>query len=263
MTTTNGGFGFCSCQSCSENEGDCDFHSHCQGDLKCGSNNCPDSYGFDSNTDCCYAFVIGTEDFCWIGLPCDADEGDCDSDDECRSYLFCGSNNCPDSLGVSPEVDCCEPKGKTITISILKGAILASVTMPCVYCIIYILFSLLVESCELNHCQDGIEVFFATETQQYYTSISLYGHYELQPSTVNGKPFFKTDSYGFWWDGIEYWVVGHLDVLGQSIGYAFYQKDVYCPSMLSEFHWIIWDGSSFLQAGNHFGVTCNASLVLK
>ena len=129
ITLTNGDLGFCSCQSCSENEGDCDFHSHCQGDLKCGSNNCPDSYGFDSNTDCCYAFVIGTEDFCWIGLPCDADEGDCDSDDECRYYLFCGSNNCPDSLGVSPEVDCCEPKGKTITISILKGAILASVTI--------------------------------------------------------------------------------------------------------------------------------------
>ena len=123
MTTKNGDLGFCSCQSCSENEGDCDFHSHCQGDLKCGSNNCPDSYGFDSNTDCCYASVVGTEDFCTIGEPCDADEGDCDSDDECRYHSFCGSNNCPDSLGVSPEVDCCEPKGKTITISILKGSI--------------------------------------------------------------------------------------------------------------------------------------------
>ena len=52
MTTKNGDLGFCSCQSCSENEGDCDFHSHCQGDLKCGSNNCPDFYGVDSKTDC-------------------------------------------------------------------------------------------------------------------------------------------------------------------------------------------------------------------
>ena len=114
MNVMNGDIGFCSCQSCSENEGDCDIHYHCQDDLKCGSNNCPASFGFDYNTDCCYASVIGNENYCTLDEPCDIDEGDCNNDDDlCKGYLFCGSNNCPGSFGVSSPVDCCEAKGKT------------------------------------------------------------------------------------------------------------------------------------------------------
>ena len=30
---------------CGEDEGDCDYHDECQGNLKCGSNNCPQSLG--------------------------------------------------------------------------------------------------------------------------------------------------------------------------------------------------------------------------
>ena len=37
-------------------------------------------------------------------------------------------------------------------------------------------FSLLVESCELNHCQDGIEVFFATETLSMASLFSKQTH---------------------------------------------------------------------------------------
>ena len=45
------------------------------------------------------------------------DEGDCDFDDECKSHLFCGSNNCPDSLRVLSSIDCCELKGdKTLLL---------------------------------------------------------------------------------------------------------------------------------------------------
>ena len=29
---------------CEENEGDCDNDSHCNGDLKCGKNNCPANF---------------------------------------------------------------------------------------------------------------------------------------------------------------------------------------------------------------------------
>ena len=111
MNVTNGDIGFCSCQSCSENEGDCDFNHHCQDDLECGD--CPASFGFDYNTDCCYASVIGNENYCTWDEPCDIDEGDCDIDDECKDWAFCGSNNCPDSFDVSSPVDCCEAKGKT------------------------------------------------------------------------------------------------------------------------------------------------------
>ena len=69
----NGDIGFCACQSCFENEGDCDFHYHCQNGLRCGSNNCPASLGFNSNTDCCYDAAVGDDDFCTIENPCNED----------------------------------------------------------------------------------------------------------------------------------------------------------------------------------------------
>ena len=52
--TSHGEIGFCNCNTCSENEGDCDAHDECQDGLACGSNNCPASLGFDSEVDCCY-----------------------------------------------------------------------------------------------------------------------------------------------------------------------------------------------------------------
>ena len=107
----NGKNGFCACHKCSELDGDCDFDYQCRYGLRCGSNNCPASFGFDAHTDCCYDATVGSEDFCKSDEPCEVNEGDCDSNDECKSHLFCGSNNCPGSLGFSSSVDCCEPKG--------------------------------------------------------------------------------------------------------------------------------------------------------
>ena len=52
-TVNNGELGFCNCKTCSEKEGDCDFHDECQDGLTCGSDNCPASLGFDSEIDCC------------------------------------------------------------------------------------------------------------------------------------------------------------------------------------------------------------------
>ena len=87
----NGKIGFCACHSCSELKGDCDFNYQCQEGLKCGSNNCLAFFGFDAHIDCCYDASNGAEDFCTIDQPCEVNEGDCDSDDECKSHLFCGS----------------------------------------------------------------------------------------------------------------------------------------------------------------------------
>ena len=36
-----------------ENEGDCDIDSDCNGDLKCGKDNCPGT-NFHAMADCCY-----------------------------------------------------------------------------------------------------------------------------------------------------------------------------------------------------------------
>ena len=106
-TVSNGEFGFCHCNTCSENEGDCDSHDECQSSIFCGYNNCPASLGFDAEVDCCYQPTVGDEHFCASGIPCGEDEGDCDSNNECQSNHFCGSNNCPASLGFDSEIDCC------------------------------------------------------------------------------------------------------------------------------------------------------------
>ena len=108
-----GEIGYCSCNNqCSENEGDCDFDNQCQGRQKCRSNSCPYSLGFDSNTDCCVMPTVGDEDFCSTDEPCGVDEGHCEDSSECRNDLSCGFKNCPKSLNVWPDIDCCEPKGK-------------------------------------------------------------------------------------------------------------------------------------------------------
>jgi hypothetical protein len=44
---------------CGQNEGDCDAHDECQDGLACGSNNCPDSLGFESVVDCCHSHTEG------------------------------------------------------------------------------------------------------------------------------------------------------------------------------------------------------------
>ena len=109
VTVSKGEIGFCHCNTCSEDEGNCDVHDECQDGLACGSNNCPASLDFDSEVDCCYQPSLGDENFCAFGIPCGENEGDCDAHDECQNGLSCGSNNCPDSLGFDSEVDCCYP----------------------------------------------------------------------------------------------------------------------------------------------------------
>ena len=108
----NGQIGFCACHPCSDLMGDCDSSKQCQEGHRCGSNNCLASFGFDVHTDCCYLAKVGDEDFCTADEPCEINEGNCDSNAECRNHLYCGSNNCHVSLGFLSSIDCCEPKGK-------------------------------------------------------------------------------------------------------------------------------------------------------
>ena len=107
-TASNGNPEFCYCNTCSENEGDCDSHDECQDCLTCGSNNCPSSLGLDAEADCCYnstLVVVGDEDFCTTCNPCVHNQGDCDSNDECVNGNGCGS--CLPSLGFNSNINCC------------------------------------------------------------------------------------------------------------------------------------------------------------
>ena len=116
------------------------------------------------------------------------------------------------------------------------------------------------ESCANNHCQDGLQVYFATEKQQY-TYASIYGHYELQTNDVNGRSYFQMKHYGLYFDGIDRWFIGTDAVKGQSLGYAFYDRDMFCPHQLSELNWIIYDGTKLAAAKNHLAITCKCKCI--
>ena len=117
------------------------------------------------------------------------------------------------------------------------------------------------ESCANNYCQDGLQVYFATETQQYTFVPMIYGHYELQSKDVNGRPYFKKGSYGFWYDGVNRWYIGLDSMKGQSIGYARYKEDVFCPHQLSELNWELLDGTIWYSAGNDLDITCKYNFI--
>ena len=120
----------------------------------------------------------------------------------------------------------------------------------------------------MNYCQDGLQVYFATETQQY-TTVPIYGHYELQPNDVNGRPYFKMGSFGFWYDGLGYWWIGFdpvSSIAGNSNGVAYYyEKDVFCPHQLSEMNWAISNGTDWYidSDGSDLVITCKCIFIQK
>ena len=178
------------------------------------------------------------------------DEGDCDSNHECKSHLFCGSNNCPGALGFLSSVDCCEPRGDKTFLFIVIQSLSISFRF---------FFHLLTESCAMNYCQDGVQIYFATETQQY-TYQPIYGHYELQPNDVKGRPYMKMGAFGFWWNGLDQWNIGLDTDKGQSYGYGRYKTEVFCPHQLSEWHWQMWDGSNWVVDSN-VGIKCKCIFI--
>ena len=114
----------------------------------------------------------------------------------------------------------------------------------------------MIETCALNYCQDGIRVFFGTENK-HYDYAPIYGHYELQTGDVNGRPYFKMGSLGFWWDGINYWWIGLDSKKGLPSGYAYYITDAFCPHQLTEFgQWAIFDGFHWKVAFFNLGISC-------
>ena len=116
-------------------------------------------------------------------------------------------------------------------------------------------FQFLIESCAMNYCKDGLQVYFATETQQY-TLAPIYGHYELQPYNVNGRPYFKMGSLGFWHEGQGNWRIGNHSSKGQPIGYGYSNNDAFCPNKFSDRDWILHDGSTWYFAGKDLVITC-------
>ena len=108
----------------------------------------------------------------------------------------------------------------------------------------------------MNYCQDGVHLYFTTETQQF--TYNIYGYYELQPDYVNEKPYFQYgDYYGLWW-GIDEWWIGQTGNKGQTFGMAYFGKDVFCPHMFSGPNFmLLGDGDTvWYTAGNDLHINC-------
>ena len=43
---------------------------------------------------------------------------------------------------------------------------------------------------------------------------------------------------------------------GQPYGYAFYITDVFCPHQLSDWEWMVLEGTIFIGAEHALGITC-------
>ena len=101
---------FCTSDNpCAIDEGDCDSVDECQTNLFCDiSISCPAYLGFATDMNCCYQPTAGDENFCTTADPCSVDEGDCDTNNECQSNLFCDITiSCPAYLGFASNVNCC------------------------------------------------------------------------------------------------------------------------------------------------------------
>ena len=67
--------------------------------------------------DCKSGTYLEVKGCCSIDDPCDVDEGDCDSDDECKGELICGQANCDEKkFGKNQRTDCCENQRGNIFI---------------------------------------------------------------------------------------------------------------------------------------------------
>jgi len=125
---------FCSPYGCSHGQGDCDYDSDCKAGLYCGVDNCYKIHGkkADPDADCCVKppsdkQLMGSRadwDFCSSSRRCSENQGDCDSDSDCKAGLKCGVNNCREIHGDqvddrwrllmedTEEADCCyKPTG--------------------------------------------------------------------------------------------------------------------------------------------------------
>ena len=68
---------------------------------------------------CDGGFRNETRECCSEAEPCNEGQGDCDDDNECRSELVCGHNNCDASKFFWDSADCCEVAKMEITTGVV------------------------------------------------------------------------------------------------------------------------------------------------
>ena len=70
----------------------------------------------EMDVQCYFALFLGCtggDTCCTATNPCDVDQGDCDTDEECKTGLRCGTDNCSIKTGLEWDAtdDCCYAPG--------------------------------------------------------------------------------------------------------------------------------------------------------
>ena len=109
----------------------------------------------------------------------------------------------------------------------------------------------------MKHCQDGILVYFGTETQEYdcYGIGQCYGYYEIQQTYVNGKPYFKMGIWAIWFSG--HWVISLDQYKPTSVALAFFKSEAFCPSKIQDqSEWAKLNDAGWVDGKEDILITC-------
>ena len=105
-------------------------------------------------------------------------------------------------------------------------------------------------------CPKGIELYSSNGFKKYTYERNLYGHYKLQPSKVNGSPYFKKDKFGIWSYGNHCVWLGKDAEKGEDCGFAYVEKSVFCPHQIKEFDMAINGKQQFVDVGKSLSIKC-------
>ena len=88
----------------------------------------------------------------------------------------------------------------------------------------------------------------------------MYALYELQPSDINNRPYFKNEAFSIWWSN-GYWFIGEDSLKGQALGHAFYEADEYCPHQLPQGNWNLLDENGNFYVEKHLYTSCKYLII--
>ena len=99
--------------------------------------------------------------------------------------------------------------------------------VPCPDCEEVVTFKNLGQHLEQVHVNDGISIYYDTETNEFTNEPEFYGFYYLQAKLINGQKYYKKDGYAIsWGDGKKAWCIGDDFDKGKSRGLAYLRKNV-------------------------------------
>ena len=112
-----------------------------------------------------------------------------------------------------------------------------------------------------------VEVFYATETQEYTFLPEIFGCYMKSSEKVNGRNYYTSIAYdgelGIWWEkSLNIWMIGSAKDKGTLKGLGYNNKNVECLPEHIDWNWVLYhnsNGGEWKQVGKGLEVKCGIS----